>query len=86
MNLKRYKEVLSQLDEQSDMLKLNFPMFGAADYYVDSRMTVFADQEHWGILIEVIEESTGGTIFEFDGVTGTFRTVTFIGNSNRVVR
>jgi hypothetical protein len=60
MNSDRYKEVLLQLDEQSDILKLNFPMFGAAYYYVDSRTSVFADKKYWGILIEVIEDSAGG--------------------------
>jgi len=58
MNVKRYKEVLEQLDKLA--AEYGFPMFGAAYYYVDSRMSVFADKSHWGILIEVIEVSTGG--------------------------
>jgi hypothetical protein len=60
MNKKRYKEVLNQLDDQARFDKMGFPAFGAGAYYVDSRMSVFADEEHWGILIEVIEDSGGG--------------------------
>jgi len=55
MDNKRYKEVLAQLDEQIDYDKLGFPAFGSSFRYIDSRMSVYADREHWGILIESIE-------------------------------
>ncbi len=51
--MKRNKNILDQLDDQA--AHLFFPAFGAAFYYVDSRMSVFADESHWGILIETIE-------------------------------
>ena len=57
MDKQRYTEVLEQLDMLAK--EYGFPMFGAADFYIDSRMSVFADQKHWGILMEVIEVSTG---------------------------
>lgn len=55
MDQERYQEVLDQLDEQADSINLNFPAFGAAFYYVDSRLSAFANEDYWGILIEVIE-------------------------------
>ena len=53
MNHKRYQEVMDMLDEQASPKNMNFPAFGAGLYYVDSRLTVYANEEHWGIL-EVI--------------------------------
>ena len=58
MNTRRYYEVIQQLDKLST--EYGFPAFGAGAYYIDSRISVFADQSHWGILIETIEVSTGG--------------------------
>lgn len=61
MDTARYSEVLKQLDEQASPLKMNFPAFGTGFYYVDSRLTVFANQEHWGIIIESIEVNPNST-------------------------
>jgi hypothetical protein len=55
MNVKRYKEVLNQLDDQARFDKMGFPAFGSSFRHIDSRMSVFSDQDHWGILIETIE-------------------------------
>lgn len=55
MDIARYSEVLKQLDEQASPLKTNFPAFGTAFYYVDSRATVFSDGKRWGIVVETIE-------------------------------
>jgi len=55
MNRKRYKEVLGQLDSQTSFDKMGFPAFGASFRYIDSRLSVFGDKYHWGILIETIE-------------------------------
>ncbi len=55
MNEKRYQEVLGQLDEQADSVNMNFPAFGMSFYYIDSRMSVYANEEYWGMLIESIE-------------------------------
>ena len=60
MDQERYQKVLDQLDEQADSVNLNFPAFGTAFYYVDSRLSAFANEDYWGILIEVIEVSGGG--------------------------
>jgi hypothetical protein len=57
MDAKRYEEVLEQLDKLAK--EYGFPAFGAGTYYIDSRMSVFADKSYWGILIEVIDVSTG---------------------------
>ena len=64
MNSELYKEVLSQLDEQSSFLNTNFPKFGSSFYYVDSRLSVFADEKYWGILIEeqgLLRAATGAS-------------------------
>jgi hypothetical protein len=52
-----YKEVLEQLDWQTNFDKMGFPAFGTSFSYIDSRMSVFSDRERWGILIETIEVS-----------------------------
>ncbi len=55
MEKKEYKKILEQLDKLAT--EYGFPAFGAGAYYVDSRISVFADKEYWGILIEVIDVS-----------------------------
>lgn len=59
MNKERYIEVLDQLDEHAQPCNMNFPLFGAGLYYVDSRLSVFADEKYWGLTIEVIEVTQG---------------------------
>jgi hypothetical protein len=55
VDTKRYKEVLAQLDGEATFEKRGFPAFGSSFRYIDSRMSVFADEGHWAILIETIE-------------------------------
>jgi hypothetical protein len=55
MSSKRDRIVLDQLDEQTDGLRMDFPQFGCGFNYVDSRLHVFANFSHWGIIIQAVE-------------------------------
>lgn len=55
MNHGRYQEVLNQLDDESSFEKENFPKFGESFRYIDSRMSVYGNNENWGLIIESIE-------------------------------
>jgi hypothetical protein len=53
MDIKRYKEVLNQIDSMAT--HPDFPAFGSGFCYIDSRMSIYADERYWGILIETVE-------------------------------
>lgn len=77
MNAERYKEVLLQLDEQSTLVQMNIPLFGAGLYFIDARMSIFANKARWAILIEVVQVSTGG-IHHFCNINHVYRFGNFL--------